>query len=136
MNNFEITDELIEKYSKWEYFDGFTNLRNIIYAFEYAINQYDHSKINPDIYGLMLISILRIYRPISYNIFQNGIKNKINQMASEVEDQYNITKNWIFSNQFFRNRYDVDAEFVAAFSEKHNFNFNIRLEKKYHGNNR
>jgi hypothetical protein len=136
MKDIEITDELIDKWIELLglHEQNFKNKNNLFYALDYCIEISINKKINHDVVYSFLRSIFIIYNEIYFNISQSVIRNKINQMANEVEDQYNITKNWIFSNEWFRDRLDVDLEFAEVFSEKHKFN--IRLEKKYHGNNR
>ena len=51
----------------------------------------------------------------------------INQMIINLETQYNTFKHNIYSNKWFSDRIDIDAEFSFFLSNKHNYN--IRLKK-------
>lgn len=117
----EITDELIEKWNNIGMLLGAKNYDNLVFAYEYILNKYNNEYIlNFNNSSTYIVAILyRIFRNISIDLPQDFIKNKIDSMIENFENEFKI---YIESNNQFREEFDLEATFCLIFSRKNHFN--------------
>ena len=120
------SSELITKWENFGFLSNTKNIRNLALACEFSALYLldDIEKYNGDITTLTHPVIVRIFRKIEENLPTELIFDKVVQIITEFSDKLNEiqkTDEWI--NRGENKVKDVEAEFLAEFSDNFPFEF-------------